>query len=144
MRQEIKSLEEMDKFALDLISKISPGKEAVVLALSGNLGAGKTAFVKSLAKNLGAARVIQSPTFVIMKKYEIKHPVFKFLIHIDAYRIEGHKELQILGWEEILKDPTNIVAIEWPENVKNLILNSATKIHFEFIDDKTRSVTGDL
>ncbi|MEK7102804.1 MAG: tRNA (adenosine(37)-N6)-threonylcarbamoyltransferase complex ATPase subunit type 1 TsaE, partial [Patescibacteria group bacterium] len=42
-----------------------------VLALSGELGAGKTAFVKGLAEALGVSHTITSPTFVVMKVYDV-------------------------------------------------------------------------
>ncbi len=45
--------------------------EATVVGLSGHLGAGKTAFVKLAAKLLGVKEEVTSPTFVIMKMYEI-------------------------------------------------------------------------
>lgn len=98
----------------------SGANEAYVAGLSGHLGAGKTAFVKQVAKELGITEQVTSPTFVIMKIYEVdaalKSP-FKKLIHMDAYRLERREELEALRFEDVVADPGNLVIIEWPENV---------------------------
>lgn len=94
--------------------------EAFVVGLSGHLGAGKTAFVKAVARELGIEEIVTSPTFVIMKIYEIEraraNATFKRLVHIDAYRLERREELEVLMFEEIIADKNNLVMIEWPEN----------------------------
>ena len=45
-------------------------KPNMLIALDGDLGAGKTTFTKGIAKALGVERIVNSPTFVIMKIYE--------------------------------------------------------------------------
>ena len=46
---------------------------ATVVALYGDLGAGKTTFVQAAAKALGVSVPVQSPTFLIFKKYPLSH-----------------------------------------------------------------------
>ena len=48
-------------------------KSAVVLGLRGNLGGGKTTFMQGFAKGLGINEKILSPTYVIQKRFVIKH-----------------------------------------------------------------------
>ena len=91
-------------------------KKAVVISLSGDLGAGKTAFTKGFLTGFGVRSRVTSPTFVVMKRYPVKKSGFKDVYHLDLYRIIDPKELDILGFKEILDDPRNIVLIEWPEN----------------------------
>ncbi len=121
-----KSLEETGKIAAEWLRIASTERDeadsAFVAGLSGHLGAGKTAFTKLLAKELGIEEEITSPTFVLMKVYDIKNDVFKRLVHIDAYRLEKRSELEGLRYEEIVADKNSLVIIEWPENVG---LNSA-------------------
>lgn len=105
--------------------------EATVIALQGELGAGKTAFAQAFGKILGVAEPMPSPTFVIMKSYDIDWRGFKKLIHIDAYRLEKEEELTHLGWDGLIKDPENIILIEWPERVEKLIPKDAKRIHFK-------------
>lgn len=115
------SLEETQKIADDFIMSLSPKSKALVVGLSGNLGAGKTAFTKCVAKSLGVNETVTSPTFVIEKIYELKDQKFSHLIHIDAYRLNSSKELLNLGWQKIISDPQNIILIEWPEVVSDIM-----------------------
>ena len=62
----------------------------------------------------------------------------KRLIHIDAYRLNSGRELQDLNFEEIVNNKNNIVVIEWPENVKEILPDDHIKIYCEFIDENTR------
>jgi len=125
------SIEETEAIAaqwLKDISKKYAGKdEALVVGLSGHLGAAKTAFVKAVAKTLGVKEAVTSPTFVLMKIYEIgtnnqrsminDRIPWKRLIHIDAYRLERPEELEALDWEDVVADRNNLIMVEWPENV---------------------------
>ena len=124
----------------DLINSLSSGGEATVVALRGDLGAGKTTFTQEAGKLLGISENMHSPTFVIMKVYEIDFKGFKNFIHIDAYRIEKESELIHLGWEEIMKGGENLVFIEWPENVPGLIPHDAKRISFQHVDENTREI----
>src|SRR3989338_4471234 len=89
-------------------------RRALVLSLEGELGAGKTTFTQGFAKGLGVKENPRSPTFVIMRVYEItplnppyfkgeKRNRFSNFIHIDAYRIST-KDLKVLGWDEFSKN----------------------------------------
>lgn len=139
MKKITNSLEETQAFAKEWIQALAETKDqAIVVGLYGNLGAGKTAFTKCLAKELGIEIPVTSPTFVIQKIYETKHSFLKRLIHIDAYRLNSGRELQDLNFEEIVNNKNNIVVIEWPENVKEILPDDHTRIHCEFIDENTR------
>lgn len=133
------SLEETQKLAHDwLVSLEQLESEALVVGLYGNLGAGKTAFTQAVAKELGIEEPVTSPTFVIEKIYETEHPIFKRLIHVDAYRLEKGKELQALDFEKLVENRNNLIVIEWPENVKDILPKNHHKIHCEFVDETTR------
>jgi tRNA threonylcarbamoyladenosine biosynthesis protein TsaE len=129
------------KTASDFLKTLIPSERATVVALQGELGAGKTTFAQEVGKLLGVTENMHSPTFVIMKVYEIAWQGFKNLIHIDAYRLEKDEELLHLGWEEMLAEKENLILIEWPENVPNLIPSSARKISFKHVDENSREIT---
>ena len=112
---------------------------AMVVGLFGDLGVGKTTFTQSVAKHLGVKNKVNSPTFVIMKKYPIKFKSYKFLFHIDAYRLKNEKELLALGWNEIIAQPENIVFIEWSENVQKIIPKYSKSIHISHSKNKNRN-----
>lgn len=133
------------KVVLTGLAKNRSKTMATVVVCSGNLGSGKTAFVKGIAKTLGIKERVTSPTFVIEKIYKIPAPTkkrfgFSNLIHIDAYRLESPKELIAIGFSEIAKDKENLIIIEWGEKVKQVLPKKYHHLHFEFIDEKTRSV----
>jgi tRNA threonylcarbamoyladenosine biosynthesis protein TsaE len=123
----IKNLKEMDLFAKSFQEKFLSEKEndhATLVALYGDLGSGKTTFVRSLAAALGITSRVTSPTFVIERRYKLPHSVFKKLIHIDAYRLENDKNAEALLFEETYFDPTNLICLEWPENISGFSDNA--------------------
>lgn len=129
-----------EKFAEELLATV-PGKTALILSLSGNLGGGKTTFLQGFAKGLGIKDKILSPTFVVMKKFEVPGFRFQNFYHLDCYRLKNEKDVVELGLEDILKDARNIVAIEWPEKIKKALPKNTILIEFKFIDTKTRKIT---
>jgi len=139
MRRISESLEETREIAEEVVRKLDLGDRATILALSGDLGSGKTAFSQFVGETLGVGRM-QSPTFVIEKIYPIDYRGFKHLIHIDAYRLEKHEELLHLGWKEICKEKENLILIEWPERVSEIIPKDAKQINFKFVDETTREI----
>ncbi len=123
------SLEEFKAQARDFLARLTPRNgAATVVALSGELGAGKTTFVQAIAKVLGVEEVVTSPTFVIEKIYALEGQKFSRLIHIDAYRLNGAHELEVLGWKELLADQGNFILIEWPEKVADAVPADAIRI----------------
>ena len=124
---------------LEKILNKKKSAKATVVGLSGELGAGKTTLVKAIAKNLGIKNKLSSPTFVIMKRYPLpKGGRYENFFHLDAYRLENKKELETLGFREVVRDPANLVFIEWPENVKGAIPKGATIIKVSHGGEKER------
>ena len=117
------------------------GGQAFCIALSGELGAGKTLFVQGLARGLGLRSTIQSPTFVIMKRYGVKHSQVKNFWHMDCYRIKKQNELGPLHLRDILKDPDTVIAIEWAERVRKLLPKDTLWIKLAHTSPTVRSIT---
>ncbi len=105
--------------------------KATVVGLQGELGSGKTAFAQALGKMMGIDEHIVSPTFVIMKSYDIDWRGFRKLIHIDAYRIESESELLNLGWDELVENPQHLILVEWPERVEGILPKDSRRIFFK-------------
>lgn len=154
MKYLSKSLEETKKIAEDFINKIKEpdfilknkkNESALVVGLSGDLGSGKTAFTQALGKILNIKEVMTSPTFVIEKKYAIPSDSklnipYSTLIHIDAYRLESGQELAVLDFKEMMLDPKNLILIEWPERVADILPTDFIKINFKFISESEREI----
>ncbi|MDD2935240.1 MAG: tRNA (adenosine(37)-N6)-threonylcarbamoyltransferase complex ATPase subunit type 1 TsaE [Candidatus Pacebacteria bacterium] len=147
MRKTIKNLEEMRKFAISVANKTKVGKKAVIFGLYGDLGSGKTTFTKGFVESFGVKQNVTSPTFVIEKIYKLPNkPLgrptskFKHIIHIDAYRLSGGEEMLELGWNEIIENLENIILIEWPEKINDILPKNIKKIEFTFVDENKRIV----
>ncbi len=143
-----KSIEETQKIGEELakeIDKFFTNKNALLIGLEGELGGGKTTFVQGFAKGLGIKERILSPTFIILKKFKIrKKSKFKNFYHIDCYRLSNYKDLLSLGFQEILNNKENIIAIEWPEKVKEILPSNYLFLKFDFIDfEKRRIIFGE-
>jgi len=116
--------------------------DASVITLTGDLGAGKTTFTQQLAKHLGVNEHVVSPTFGIMKSYELPdHSHFDQLVHIDAYRIEDESEVGPLRFEELFKQPRTLVVIEWPERIANVLPEEKVSVVIEIGEGESRTVT---
>ncbi|MBI5465102.1 tRNA (adenosine(37)-N6)-threonylcarbamoyltransferase complex ATPase subunit type 1 TsaE, partial [Candidatus Gottesmanbacteria bacterium] len=115
-------------------------RKAIVLALYGELGSGKTTFVQGLAQGLKIKKRIISPTFVFIRPYAISHKQYTFY-HIDLYRIEKLEDTRGLGLEEILDNPTNIIAIEWAEKIGNILPKKRIDVKFEILGENGRRIT---
>lgn len=110
-----------------------------ILALTGDLGSGKTTFVQGLAQGLGILNRIISPTFILVREYNLKR---KRLYHIDLYRLAGNIEQEIknLGLEDIWGKEENIVVIEWAEKIKGLLPKGTIWIKFHNLGGDGRRI----
>jgi len=119
-----------ERMAREIRGKGSKRNGAAVLALHGDLGAGKTTFVGGFFKGLGLKKRAPSPTFVIMRRHKLRGGGFKDVFHVDAYRLKGAKALLVLGFDEVLDDPRNVVLVEWADRAKGILPEDALKLHF--------------
>jgi tRNA threonylcarbamoyladenosine biosynthesis protein TsaE len=87
---------------------------AIVL-LTGELGAGKTIFTKGIVTALGSSgdEMVRSPSFSLVNVYDT--PAGR-VFHVDLYRLNTSRDLQSIGFEEILASDA-IVIIEWAEKL---------------------------
>ena len=131
-----------EALAKNLLKKKLP-KRALILGLEGDLGGGKTTFLQGFAKGLGIKERITSPTFIIMKRFKLPNcPIAQLsnFYHIDCYRIRKTKDILDLGLKEIIKNPSNVVAIEWADRIKKILPKGSISLQFEFIDKKSRKI----
>ncbi|MCK5412922.1 MAG: tRNA (adenosine(37)-N6)-threonylcarbamoyltransferase complex ATPase subunit type 1 TsaE [Candidatus Pacebacteria bacterium] len=116
-----------------------------LVCLYGDLGGGKTTFSQGLGKELGVKEIVNSPTFLIMKKYisAIKTNKKYTLYHFDCYRISDYQEILDLGWEDILSGENNIILVEWPERIEKILPKERLNLKFEVIDENMRKIVFD-
>ena len=134
---------ETENFANEFAKKIlkkQTNEHAVVIGLVGELGSGKTTFTKGFAKGLGIKQIIQSPTFIIARRHDVKHKNYKKLYHIDAYRISA-KGMRVIGWKDWIKNCQNIILVEWADRILKIMPKKSTIIRFEILKNGQRKIT---
>jgi tRNA threonylcarbamoyladenosine biosynthesis protein TsaE len=108
----------------------SIGANGLSIALIGPLGAGKTVFVKGLATGLGVdPRIVSSPTFVIAQQYPVPEGPHT-LNHVDLYRLESSRELESIGFYDMLA-PGQVTAVEWADRFPDVLGREFLSVEFE-------------
>ena len=118
-------------------------KPPQLLILSGDLGTGKTTLVKGIAQALDAADPdeVTSPTFTLLHEYDGTRdgrPVKLF--HLDVYRLEGERQLETLGLDELLT-PEALVLVEWGEKFKSIKKRATGEIAISSEGGDARKIT---
>ncbi len=115
MRILSKSVDETIAAGERLAKKLKRGS---VVALIGDLGSGKTVLTKGIAKGLGVknSRYVNSPTFVIIKEYKGKLPLY----HFDLYRLDRSSELDIENFEEYFYGD-GVTVVEWADKIREYL-----------------------
>lgn len=124
------STEETLALGRQLAASLEPG---TFIALSGPLGAGKTTLAQGLLEGLGAEPPYASPTFIIMKLYELPAPTeggIERIYHADAYRADAD-DIVKAGLEEWQSDPAGLVLFEWPERAAEVLPPGRTEVILE-------------
>jgi len=118
-------------------------KPPQLLILRGELGTGKTTLVKGIAEALDAAEAaeVTSPTFTLIHEYDGTRdgkPVKLF--HLDVYRLEGERQLETLGLDELLTDDA-LVLVEWGEKFKSIRKKATGEIAITSAGGDARKLT---
>jgi tRNA threonylcarbamoyladenosine biosynthesis protein TsaE len=114
-----------------------------LLILRGDLGTGKTTLVKGIAQALDAAEAdeVTSPTFTLIHEYDGARdgqPIKLF--HLDVYRLEGERQLETLGIDELLTADA-LVLVEWGEKFKSIQKKSTGEIAIVSTGGDARKIT---
>jgi tRNA threonylcarbamoyladenosine biosynthesis protein TsaE len=123
-----------------LVNLLTPPQ---LLILRGDLGTGKTTLVKGIAQALDAAEPdeVTSPTFTLLHEYHGTRggkPVKLF--HLDVYRLEGERQLETLGLDELLT-PDALVLVEWGEKFKSIRKKATGEIVITSAGGDARRIT---
>lgn len=134
------SAEETKKIGKKIALELKPG---TTLCLTGDLGSGKTTFAQGLLEGLGAERPYISPTFILMKQYDLRTPSstgIHRVYHADAYRIDGPEDFKKLGFDEWCSDPRGLVILEWPERIQSILPEKTLNVNITAVSDTERNI----
>jgi len=99
-----------------------------IYLLVGDLGAGKTCLVQGIAHGLDVKEYAFSPSFVIVREYHGRLPLF----HVDFYRLEYIEEIANLGLEEYLYSD-GICVVEWAEKGMSVLPQNDLLIELNYV-----------
>ncbi|MCR5231617.1 MAG: tRNA (adenosine(37)-N6)-threonylcarbamoyltransferase complex ATPase subunit type 1 TsaE [Acholeplasmatales bacterium] len=105
-----------------------------VVLLTGDLSAGKTTITKGIGIALGVKKIINSPTFTIVKSYKgEKCPLY----HLDLYRLDGvNNDFDL---EEYM-EAEGVCVIEWPFQVEEILPKEYLMIELNRLDFTNREI----
>ena len=118
-------------------------KPPQLLMLRGELGTGKTTLVKGIAQALGAAEPdeVTSPTFTLIHEFDgSRQGSAVKLYHLDVYRLEGDRQLETLGLDDLLT-PDALVLVEWGEKFRSIRKRATGEIAIATDGGDTRKIT---
>ncbi len=112
-------------------------KRGDVVALIGELGAGKTVFTKGIAGGLGVkdARYVNSPTFVIIKEYKGRLPLY----HFDLYRLDESSVIDAENFEEYFYGD-GVSVIEWADKARGLLPKKYFEVKLSVAGENKRKI----
>ena len=133
-----KSTKETEELAAKLAKRLTSG---AVIALYGELGSGKTTFTRYFCEALGFESRVQSPTFVIVRRYkDANHKTLQRIHHLDLYRLKDRSELLDLDLDQFFGDKNALTIIEWPEIAEDAFPAHAVRIKFEVLSNEDRKI----
>ncbi len=110
-------------------------KPGDVILLIGELGAGKTCFVQGLARGLGVEENISSPSFVLLRQYNGRLPLY----HVDLYRLEKLPEIADLGLDDYFYSE-GVSVIEWANRALELLPAEHLLIELKIVSARQRRI----
>jgi len=107
-----------------------------VVLLVGKLGAGKTCFTQGMAKGLGIDEYTASPSFVLVREYQGRLPLY----HIDLYRLDRLEEVVHLGLDDYLYGK-GVSVVEWADRGLSVLPVEHLLIKIEHLATTKRKLT---
>lgn len=108
-----------------------------LICLAGDLGSGKTTLAQGIARGWGSLDQVTSPSYILINEYRrVDH---QRLFHLDAFRLGGTIEADLLGFHELL-DAEGSMIIEWPERISELIPPDRLWVSLRWVDELRRGL----
>jgi tRNA threonylcarbamoyladenosine biosynthesis protein TsaE len=115
------------------------GKSAAagdIVLLVGPLGAGKTCLTQGIARGLGIHEYTASPSFVLVREYQGKLPLY----HIDLYRLDKIEEVTQLGLDDYFSG-NGVCVIEWADKGLSVLPREHLLIEMQIVSPLQRRLS---
>lgn len=126
------SAEQTRKIGIKLGKLVASGD---VIFLVGPLGAGKTCLTQGIARGLGINEYTASPTFVLVREYRGKMPLY----HIDLYRLDKIEEVTQLGLDDYLYG-NGVCVVEWADKGLSVLPEEHLLIEMQIVSPMKRKL----
>ncbi|MEG3005948.1 MAG: tRNA (adenosine(37)-N6)-threonylcarbamoyltransferase complex ATPase subunit type 1 TsaE, partial [Oscillospiraceae bacterium] len=90
-----------------------------------------------LAKGMKIKDDVSSPTFALINEYNGDGLT---LYHFDMYRVSNYDDLYSTGFFDYM-DMGGVMAVEWSENIENILPENSITVTIERIDEDKRQIT---
>ena len=107
-----------------------------VILLVGPLGAGKTCLTQGIARGLGIDEYTASPSFVLVREYRGKLPLY----HIDLYRLDRIEEVTQLGLDDYLYS-NGVCVVEWADKGLSVLPEEHLLIEMQIVSPMKRKLS---
>jgi tRNA threonylcarbamoyladenosine biosynthesis protein TsaE len=108
-----------------------------LILFEGEIGSGKTTLIKKICQSMRVKNTVSSPTFPVLNIYDSD---VGNIFHADLYRVENIKDLNELGFFDIL-NLDNWVFIEWPDKFKKIFDENFTIVKIDKMSENERKLT---
>jgi tRNA threonylcarbamoyladenosine biosynthesis protein TsaE len=107
-----------------------------VILLVGPLGAGKTCLTQGIARGLGIHEYTASPSFVLVREYQGKLPLY----HIDLYRLDRLEEVTQLGLDDYFSG-NGVCVVEWADKGLGVLPQEHLLIEMQIVSSLKRRLS---
>jgi len=111
-------------------------KPGDIILLIGTLGAGKTCLTQGIALGLGIHQYTASPSFVLIREYQGKLPLY----HIDLYRLDRIEEVAQLGLDDYLYSK-GVCVVEWADKGLTVLPEEHLLIEMQIVSSTKRKLS---
>ena len=108
-----------------------------LILFEGEIGSGKTTLIKKICQSFRVEDNVSSPTFPVLNIY---HSDVGNIFHADLYRVDNVKDLNELGFFDIL-NLDNWIFIEWPDKFKKIFDENYTIVKIDKMSEHKRKLT---
>jgi len=117
----------------EIIGKFAQPNDLILL--SGTLGSGKTCLTQGIAWGLDIREYTSSPTFVLVREYTGRLPLF----HIDLYRLASDEDMQSFGIDDYVYG-NGVCVIEWAEKGSGILPKDNLFITLSHVPENERNI----